>query len=78
MCYTIYNPIQKILNIYKQEVPTKSMKLQKQLSRKSGDKEYPKYVTVIPPEAIKKLNWVGGDELELEIRNGVLCIKKKK
>jgi bifunctional DNA-binding transcriptional regulator/antitoxin component of YhaV-PrlF toxin-antitoxin module len=54
------------------------MKLQKQLSRKSGDIEYPKFVTVIPPETVKQLNWKGGDELEAEIRNGVLCIKKKK
>ena len=54
------------------------MRLQKQLSRKVGNTEYAKYVTVIPPEAIKKLNWKEGEELEVEVKDGKLCLKKKK
>jgi antitoxin component of MazEF toxin-antitoxin module len=53
------------------------MRLQKQLSRKSGNIEYPKFVTIISPETIKQLNWKGGDELEFEIKDKTLCIKKK-
>ncbi len=53
------------------------MKLQKQLSRKIGNIEYAKFVTVIPPEKIKELGWGDGEELEAEIRNGKLVIKKK-
>lgn len=54
------------------------MKLQKQLSRKVGKTEYPKYVTVIPPEKIKELGWKEGEELEAEIKGSILCLKKKK
>lgn len=53
------------------------MKLQKQLSRKVGKKEYPKYVAVIPPETIDRLKWKGGEELELEVKDGKLVLKKK-
>ena len=53
------------------------MRLQKQLSRKSGNIEYPKFVTVIPPETIKQLNWKGGDELEANIKDGRLILKKR-
>lgn len=53
------------------------MKLQKQLSRKVGKKEYPKYVAVIPPEKIKELNWKGGEDLEFEVKDGKLVLKKK-
>jgi antitoxin component of MazEF toxin-antitoxin module len=54
------------------------MKLQKQLSRKIGNTEYAKYVTVIPPQTIKDLGWEDGDDLEPKIENGKLIIKKKK
>lgn len=54
------------------------MKLQKQLSRKVGDTEYSKYVTVIPPETIKQLNWKDGEDLEVEVKDGKMIIKKRK
>lgn len=54
------------------------MKLQKQLSRKVGNKEYPKYVTIIPPQTIKDLGWKNGDELEFKIGDGKLIIQKRK
>ena len=52
------------------------MRLQKQLSKKIGEKEYPKWVLVIPPKYIKKLGWKGGEELEAEIKKGKLVIEK--
>lgn len=54
------------------------MKLQKQLSRRVGDTEYSKYVTVIPPEVIKQLNWKDGEELDVKVREGKLVVEKKK
>jgi 2,4-dienoyl-CoA reductase-like NADH-dependent reductase (Old Yellow Enzyme family) len=33
------------------------VKLQKQLSRKVDDKEYPKYVVTIPPKHIAEVGW---------------------
>jgi len=54
------------------------MKLQKQLSRKVGDKEYAKYVAVITPEKIKELGWKDGEELESEIKDRKLILKKLK
>lgn len=52
------------------------MKLQKQLSRKVGDKKYPKWVVAIPPKQIGELGWDEGQFLESEIANQVLVIKK--
>ena len=53
------------------------MKLQKQLSRKVGNTEYAKWVIVIPPETIKELEWKEGQELEEEVKDNKLSIKKK-
>lgn len=53
------------------------MKLQKQLSRKVGSKEYAKWVVVIPPEDIEKAGLKEGQELEIEIKKGSLLIRKK-
>ena len=52
------------------------MKLQKQLSRKVGNTEYAKWVIVIPPETIKELEWKEGQELEAEVKDNKLTIKK--
>lgn len=54
------------------------MQLQKQLSRKHKNKEYPKFTIVIPPKEIEKLGWKEGEELEPEIKNNRLIIKPKK
>ena len=53
------------------------MKLQKQLSRKSGDKIYPKYVTVIPPKIIEEAGLKEGQELKVKVVNGKIVLEKK-
>lgn len=53
------------------------MKLQKQLSRKVGNKEYPKWVITIPPKQIKTLGWTEGEFLESEINDQELVIQKE-
>ena len=53
------------------------MKLQKQLSRRVGDTEYAKYVVVVPPKQIAELRWNDKDELDSEIKDGKLIIKRK-
>jgi hypothetical protein len=52
-------------------------KLQKQLAYKYKDKDHFKHVIVVPEEAVNKLNWQGGQELELNIRNGRLIVEAK-
>lgn len=52
------------------------MQLQKQLSRKHKDKEYPKFTIVVPPKEIEKLGWKAGESLKAEIKNNELVIKK--
>lgn len=52
------------------------MNLQKQLSKKIGDKEYAKWVLVIPPKLIEKLGWKAGEELEAEVKKDKLVIEK--
>ena len=51
-------------------------KLQKQLSRKVGNKEYSKYVIVMPSEEIKKAGFREGQELKIETKEGKIIIKK--
>lgn len=52
------------------------MKLQKQSSKKKGEKDYPKYVVVIPEELIKKSELQVGDELEGEASKHHISLKK--
>ena len=52
------------------------MYLQKQLSKKVGDKEYAKWVIVVPPKLIDKLGWKAGEELEAEIKGDKLIIEE--
>ncbi len=53
------------------------MRLQKHLNRKVEDKEYTKYVVIIPPEHIEKLGWEEGQELEPEVKGKKLLISPK-
>lgn len=55
----------------------RNVKLQKQLSRKVGDQEYPKYVVTISPKTIKKLGWKPGQELGLKVKGNEAKIKPK-
>lgn len=65
------------LKVYKQQVPIIPMtKLQKQLSRKVGVKEYPKYVAVLPPKIIEKAGLKGGEELKITARKGKITLEK--
>ncbi|MBU2104617.1 MAG: hypothetical protein KKF67_02475 [Nanoarchaeota archaeon] len=52
------------------------MRLQKRLSRKYKDKEYYKYLLVIPNEEIKKSGFKEGDNLKIETKKGKIKIKK--
>jgi bifunctional DNA-binding transcriptional regulator/antitoxin component of YhaV-PrlF toxin-antitoxin module len=54
------------------------MKLQKQLSRKVDDKEYPKYVVTIPPKCIQTAGWEEGIELDFSVNNNELVLRPKK
>ena len=54
------------------------MKLQSQVSRKYGDKEYLKSWIVVSNKLLKLLKWKTGQELEGEVKNNKLIIKKKK
>jgi antitoxin component of MazEF toxin-antitoxin module len=53
------------------------MKLQKQLSRRVGNKEYPKWVITIPPRQIESLRWNEGEYIESEVNNRKLIIRRE-
>ena len=53
------------------------MKLQKQLSRKVGSKEYPKWVVIVPPKKIEALGWGEGECLESEVRGQELIVRRE-
>ena len=50
-------------------------KLQKQLSRKVGDKEYDKWVLIIPPKTIKEVGFKEGQDLKIIIKKNQLVIE---
>jgi len=53
------------------------MKLQKQHTKKKGEKDYPKYVVVIPESIIEESGFKEGDELEAEAKKGEIRLKRK-
>ena len=53
------------------------MKLQKQSSKKKGQKDYPKYVVVIPEKIVKEAGFKEGDELESEAKKGEVRLVRK-
>jgi antitoxin component of MazEF toxin-antitoxin module len=53
------------------------MRLQKHFSRKVGNKEYSKYVVVIPNGHIEQLEWKEGQELESEVKGKKLLLSPK-
>jgi bifunctional DNA-binding transcriptional regulator/antitoxin component of YhaV-PrlF toxin-antitoxin module len=55
-----------------------NVKLQKQLSRKVDDKEYPKYVVTIPPKHIAEVGWKEGTELIAVVEEGTIVLRPKK
>jgi len=50
------------------------MKLQKHKVRKTGDKEYFKWVLLVPPNRIKQLGWKEGMELKEDVKGNFLRI----
>lgn len=54
------------------------MRLQKQLSRVVDNKEYPKWIIVIPPSTIEKIGWKEGEWLKEDIQGKTLVIKSLK
>lgn len=53
-------------------------KLQKQLSRKVGDKEYVKYIVVLPSEIVREAGLEEGGEIEIEFKDNKIVLKKPK
>jgi len=51
-------------------------KLQKQISRKVGDKEYAKYVVVIPKEDVENAGFKEGEEIKIKAIYGKLVLTK--
>ncbi|MBA3064645.1 MAG: AbrB/MazE/SpoVT family DNA-binding domain-containing protein [Nanoarchaeota archaeon] len=54
------------------------MKIQKQLSKKRGDKTYYRSVLNLPSELLKKAGFKSGDELEAEAKKGEIRLRKGK
>ena len=53
------------------------MRLQKQMSRKIGDKEYAKWVLVIPPKIIEEAKLKEGQEIEAKIKDKKIVLEPK-
>ena len=53
------------------------MKLQSQVSRKYKDVKYEKFWIVLPSNLIKKLKWKAGFELNANVNNDKLIVRKE-
>ena len=66
------------LNVYKDSGIKYLMAiLQRQLSRKVGGREYVKWVLVIPERIINEVDFKEGEELEFDIKNKKVILRKK-
>jgi hypothetical protein len=55
-----------------------NVKLQKRFNRRVGDKEYSKWVVVLPDNEVSRLGWKEGVELEASrTKNGTLELKSR-
>ncbi len=52
------------------------MRLIKQKGREYEGKEYFKYILVVPNKLIQKLGWKGGEDLEADVKEKKLIVKK--
>mgnify|MGYP001583841867 CR=1 FL=1 len=55
----------------------KYMRLQKQVSREYQGTKYEKFWVVVPLKIIKSLGWKAGQELEAEVKEENLIVKKE-
>ena len=53
------------------------MKLQSQISREYKGKKYEKFWVVLPTKLIERLGWKSGQELNADLKNNTLLIKKE-
>lgn len=55
-----------------------NVKLQKRFNRRVGDKEYSKWVVVLPSDDVSRLGWKEGIDLEASrTKNGTLELKSR-
>jgi len=54
------------------------VRLQKRFAYKYKDKEHYKHVVTVPEEAVKKLGWNEGDELQYEVKESKLVFTSTK
>ena len=54
------------------------MKLQDELNRRVGDKEYRKWFVNLSKEHVEKLQWKKGQELDVRIRGSSLILRPAK
>jgi len=52
-------------------------KIRNDVSKKVGNKIYPKYVIVIPEKILKEAGFKQGDKLEAEYKKGEINLRKK-
>jgi antitoxin component of MazEF toxin-antitoxin module len=53
------------------------VKLQKRFNRKVGNKEYSKWVVVLPNDKVQELGWKEGVELDIDNQKGAITLRPK-
>lgn len=54
------------------------VKLQRRFNRKVNEKEYSKWIVTLPPEDVAAVGWKEGAELEIDVKNDELVIRRRK
>lgn len=52
------------------------MKLQRQFNRRVKNKEYSKWLVVIPPQVVDQLGWEEGEDLRAEVEGKALKLRR--
>jgi len=52
------------------------VKLQRQFNRRVKNKDYSKWLLVIPPEIVDKLGWTEGEALSAEVEGTALKLRR--
>ena len=54
-----------------------NVKLQNRFNRKVGNKEYSKWVVVLPNDKVQELGWKEGAELDIDTKKGAITLRPK-
>lgn len=72
----VFRHLTSVPNVKLPSSTSRAVKLQKQLGRRYGGKDYAKWLVVIPPNLVDKLGWAEGEDLDPQVDGHQLRLKR--